>query len=39
MNDLYPGLPDPRLNAEFYADIPAKRLLAWVIDTVIIPRG
>ena len=30
------GLPDPDYHAEFYADVPAKRLLAWVIDTVLI---
>lgn len=27
--------PDPDLHAEFYADVPVKRLLAWVVDTVI----
>lgn len=31
----YGPLPDPDLNAEFYTDVPAKRLLAWVVDTVI----
>lgn len=31
----YGPLPDPDLNAEFYADVPAKRLMAWVVDTVI----
>ena len=30
------GLPDPHAQAEFYADVPAKRLLAFVIDTVIV---
>lgn len=30
------GLPDPERSAEFYAGIPAKRLLAWVVDTVLI---
>ena len=30
------GLPDPEYHAEFYADIPAKRLLAWIIDTCLI---
>jgi len=29
-------LPDPHSQPEFYADIPAKRLFAWVIDTVLI---
>lgn len=30
------GLPDPHSQAEFYADVPAKRLLAWVMDMVLI---
>lgn len=30
------GLPDPDYHAEFYADVPAKRLIAWVIDTMLI---
>lgn len=29
-------LPDPDRHAEFYADVPMKRALAWVIDTVLI---
>lgn len=29
-------LPDPDLNAEFYADVPLKRALAWVVDTLFI---
>lgn len=29
------ALPDPELQVEFYADVPAKRLVAWVIDTII----
>ncbi|MEO0916393.1 MAG: RDD family protein [Pseudomonadota bacterium] len=29
-------LPDPDYHAEFYADVPSKRLMAWVIDTVLI---
>lgn len=29
-------LPDPDRQPEFYADIPTKRLLAWVIDTAVI---
>ncbi|RFP88293.1 RDD family protein [Rhodobacteraceae bacterium 63075] len=28
--------PDPFYQPEFYADVPVKRLLAWIIDTVII---
>ncbi|KKM24373.1 hypothetical protein LCGC14_1605720, partial [marine sediment metagenome] len=30
------GLPDPDTEAEFYADIPTKRLFAWLIDIVFI---
>jgi len=30
------GLPDPYHQAEFYADVPAKRLLAWGLDMVVI---
>ncbi|MGY9047512.1 hypothetical protein P775_08085 [Puniceibacterium antarcticum] len=29
-------LPDPVLNREFYADVPVKRALAWVIDVIIV---
>ena len=29
-------LPDPDLQPEFYADTATKRLLAWIIDTVIV---
>jgi len=29
-------LPDPDRHAEFYADVPTKRAIAWVIDTVLI---
>lgn len=29
-------LPDPERHAEFYADVPSKRAIAWVIDTVLI---
>ncbi len=29
-------LPDPDTQPEFYADVPTKRLIAWVIDTVVI---
>lgn len=36
MTPTLTGLPDPHYNAEFYADTPVKRLLAWVVDTVII---
>ena len=30
------GLPDPDLQPEFYADVPVKRLVAWVFDMVLI---
>ncbi|OWU85321.1 hypothetical protein ATO6_09910 [Oceanicola sp. 22II-s10i] len=29
-------LPDPHYDAAFYSGVPAKRLLAWVVDTVVI---
>ena len=29
-------LPDPERQPEFYADVPVKRLLAWVVDTVVV---
>lgn len=29
------GLPDPHYNGEFYADVPVKRLIAWVVDGLI----
>lgn len=29
------ALPDPDLNADFYAGVPAKRALAWVVDTIL----
>jgi uncharacterized RDD family membrane protein YckC len=32
----YSALPDPHLQPEFYADVPMKRLLAFVVDTIII---
>ena len=28
--------PDPETQPEFYAGVPAKRLLAWLVDTVVI---
>ncbi|MGB1266216.1 MAG: RDD family protein [Nereida ignava] len=33
---MHSALPDPVDQAEFYADVPLKRLLAWGIDTLII---
>ncbi|WP_289041636.1 RDD family protein [uncultured Aliiroseovarius sp.] len=32
----YWGLPDPETQAEFYRDVTIKRLLAWLIDVVLI---
>lgn len=29
------AFPDPDMQAEFYEDVPTKRLIAWLIDTVI----
>ncbi|MEM9247979.1 MAG: RDD family protein [Pseudomonadota bacterium] len=31
-----PDHPDPRRDAAFYANVPAKRLFAWVIDSIVI---
>ena len=36
MNTRAYALPDPYTQPEFYADVPMKRLLAWVLDMVII---
>ncbi len=30
------ALPDPHFQPEFYADVPLKRLISWVIDTILI---
>jgi uncharacterized RDD family membrane protein YckC len=30
------ALPDPKTQPEFYADVPMKRLIAWVIDMILI---
>ncbi|TCL09727.1 RDD family protein [Shimia isoporae] len=29
-------LPDPELQSEFYADVPFKRFMAWIIDTILV---
>ncbi len=34
--DPAPGLPDPEARPEFYAGVPAKRALAWLVDSVLI---
>ncbi|MEO0990782.1 MAG: RDD family protein [Pseudomonadota bacterium] len=36
MDDRYQGLPDPETHDAFYADLPTKRLLAWVVDSLAI---
>ncbi|WP_371223880.1 RDD family protein [Roseovarius sp. 2305UL8-3] len=36
MSDTTWHIPDPDTQPEFYADIPLKRLLAWVVDTVLV---
>jgi uncharacterized RDD family membrane protein YckC len=36
MTDYSWHIPDPETQPEFYADVPLKRLLAWLIDFVII---
>ena len=30
------GLPDPDTQAEFYADVPVKRAIAWLIDVALV---
>jgi uncharacterized RDD family membrane protein YckC len=30
------GLPDPDRHAEFYADVPVKRFIAWILDGIAI---
>ena len=32
----YAALPDPDRDAEFYADVPVKRALAWIVDSILI---
>lgn len=36
MNTRAYALPDPETQPEFYADVPVKRLVAWIIDMVLI---
>ncbi|WP_281858545.1 RDD family protein [Litoreibacter halocynthiae] len=36
MNDTYDALPDPHTQPAFYEGVGVKRLLAWVVDTVLI---
>lgn len=35
-NPMMTGLPDPDYDATFYQHVPSKRLIAWVIDVVLI---
>lgn len=30
------GLPDPDYQSEFYENVPAKRAIAWVVDTIVV---
>ncbi|MEI4486332.1 RDD family protein [Frigidibacter sp. MR17.14] len=34
--DPFWGLPDPGAEPEFYANVPVKRLFAWVVDVILI---
>lgn len=36
MSEFSWHIPDPETQPEFYADVPVKRLLAWLVDTGII---
>ncbi|MEM6578061.1 MAG: RDD family protein [Pseudomonadota bacterium] len=36
MTDQSWHIPDPERQSEFYADVPMKRLLAWIVDTGVI---
>jgi uncharacterized RDD family membrane protein YckC len=36
MTDPVWGLPDPVRHAEFYADVPVKRAVAWIVDALVI---
>ncbi|MCA3438681.1 MAG: RDD family protein [Rhodobacter sp.] len=36
MPPMYTTLPDPDHQAGFYADVPIKRALAWVVDAILI---
>ncbi|WP_270732995.1 RDD family protein [Shimia sp. Alg240-R146] len=29
-------LPDPEIQSEFYADVPFKRFIAWVVDSILV---
>lgn len=36
MTDTTWHIPDPQMQPDFYADVPTKRLIAWVADTVVV---
>jgi len=36
MTQILPGLPDPEIHPDFYQDVAVKRLMAWVVDTILI---
>jgi uncharacterized RDD family membrane protein YckC len=36
MTEMRTRLPDPEISPEFYADVPLKRLVAWMVDFVVI---
>jgi len=36
MSDYSWHIPDPQTQPDFYADVPAKRLIAWAADTVLV---
>jgi uncharacterized RDD family membrane protein YckC len=36
MTDYTWHTPDPVTQPEFYADVPVKRLIAWVVDTILV---
>jgi len=36
MSDFSWHIPDPATQPEFYADVPVKRLIAWVADTILV---
>ncbi|MFP4273509.1 MAG: RDD family protein [Paracoccaceae bacterium] len=36
MSNTHAHHPDPHYQPEFYADIPAKRLMAWVVDMILV---
>ena len=36
MTDYSWHIPDPQTQPEFYADVPTKRLIAWLVDSLIV---